>query len=86
MAIGGAEISCESGWIFFRNICTNKKTECLCKNISYTRDRHGHNTRHTAMGRFTVPKPRTEAMKKYSHVQGNDFLELSASMHNRNKG
>ena len=48
---------------FFRNICLNEKPKCLYNNIHYTRDRHRYNTRHVAMGRFTAPKPRTEAMK-----------------------
>ena len=49
--------------VFFRNICLNKKPNCLYTNIHYTCDRHQYKTRHVAMGRFTAPKPKTNAMK-----------------------
>ena len=49
--------------VFFRSICLNKRPKCLYNYVYYTSNRQTHNTRHVAMGRFTVPKPRTNALK-----------------------
>ena len=46
-----------------RNICTNKKPNCLHRRLHFTRDRHTYSTRNAVMGRFTTPKPNTDAMR-----------------------
>ena len=46
-----------------RNIRTNKKPNCLFKRLHFTRDRHTYSTRNAVMGRYTTPKPNTEAMR-----------------------
>lgn len=50
--------------LFFRNICLKKKPNCLHKLIYYTSNRHSYTTRHVVMGRFTVPRPRSNAMRR----------------------
>ena len=47
--------------LFFRKICGSKEPDCLYNLIQYTCNRH---TRQVAMERFTLPRPRTNAMKK----------------------
>ena len=50
--------------LFFRSIGVSRKPNCLYKWIHYTSSRHDDSTRQVVMQRFTVPMPKSTAMKK----------------------
>ena len=64
--------------LFFRSIGVSRKPNCLYKWIHYTSSRHDYSTRQVVMQRFTVPMPKSTAMKQ-SYVQSYVNMELFTS-------
>ena len=50
--------------VFFRNILISKKPSILYKNVYFSSDRHKHATRHATRGNFTLPKSKTNTIKR----------------------
>ena len=50
--------------VFFRNILITTKPSILYNTISFSSDRHHYSTRHVTRGNFTLPKARTNAIKR----------------------
>lgn len=50
--------------VFFKNIIAAKKPSILYKKISFSSDRHNYATRLATRGSFTLPKARTNAVKR----------------------
>ena len=69
--------------LFFRSISVSNKPNCLYKWIHYTSSRHNYSTRQVVMQRFTVPMPKSTAMKK-GYVQRYVTMELFTSHNHRN--
>lgn len=50
--------------VFIRNISVTKTPFILYQNLSFSKDKHNYITRHATVGNFTLPRVRTNAIKR----------------------